>query len=92
MIKIASVLIVGMTITAAQASAAPRLADRFADSGLTARAEVVRCAGRHCRARVYGYRSYGYSSGWHSQDPSHLRIGTRRWWDAMDRQGRGGRR
>jgi hypothetical protein len=37
---------------------------------------------RHCR--YYGYREYGY--------PENYRTGSRRWWEEMDREGRGGRR
>jgi hypothetical protein len=42
---------------------------------------------RHCR-RHGGYRVYGYSGPYRSDA---YRTGTRRWWQEMDREGRGGR-
>ena len=41
---------------------------------------------RHCRAYGYQprYRAYG--------NPQNYRTGSRRWWDEMDREDRGGRR
>ena len=39
---------------------------------------------RHC-SRVYGYRSYGYGR---AED---YPTGSTRWWQQMDREGRGGR-
>jgi hypothetical protein len=40
---------------------------------------------RHCRSYGYQsrYREYGY--------PENYRTGSRRWWDEMDREDRGGR-
>jgi hypothetical protein len=46
-------------------------------------------AGRHCRAyRTFGYRAH---SRWHTEDPSRMRTGSRRWWNAKDREGSTGR-
>src|SRR5262249_50082720 len=41
---------------------------------------------RHC---AYGYRSWGYRGPYY---PEAYRLGSRRWWQEMDRAGRGGRR
>ena len=61
MIRTASVLLVGMTITTGQASAAP-YPDRSAGEFRAAAYETVRCYGHNCRGRVYGYRVHGYRS------------------------------
>jgi hypothetical protein len=92
MIRIASVLLVGMTIATGQASAAPYPGGRSI-GGFPAAApfESVRCYGHHCRPRVYGYRVHGYRSRWHTEDPRHMRTGSRRWWNAKDREGSTGR-
>jgi hypothetical protein len=42
---------------------------------------------RHCQ-RYRGYRVYGYSGPYRSDA---YRAGSRRWWQEMDREGRGGR-
>ena len=92
MIRIASVLMVGMTITGGQAFAAPRVGDiAVRHSRAAAPVESVRCYGHHCRAHVYGYRAHGYRSRWHTEDPRHMRTGSRRWWTAKDREGSTGR-
>ena len=92
MIKIALVLVIGTVITTGQALAAPRLGDRIApDFRAAAPVESVRCYGYHCRARVYGYRVHGYRSRWHTEDPRYMRTGSRRWWNAKDREGSTGR-
>ena len=93
MLRIASVAAIVMTITAGQALATPR---PVADFGPTARPENVRCHGRNCRVNVYGhrygYRSHGYrAQRWHSQNPADMRVGSRRWWNAKDREGSTGR-
>ena len=44
-----------------------------------------RCA----RVRGYGYGGYGYTYG--QPRPEELRTGSKRWWDAMDFEDRGGR-
>jgi hypothetical protein len=92
MIRTASVLLVGLTIAAGQASAAPYSGGGSASEFPAAkRFESVRCYGAHCRARVHGYRAHGYHTRWHTQDPRHMRTGSQRWWDAKDREGSTGR-
>lgn len=92
MIRTASALLVGLTIAAGQASAAPYSGGGSASEFPAAtRFESVRCYGAHCRARVHGYRANGYRSRWHTQDPRHMRTGSQRWWDAKDREGSTGR-
>jgi len=88
MIRTASVLLVGMTITTGQASAAPYPGRSAGEFRAAAPYETVRCYGHNCRARVYGYRVHGYRSRWHTEDPRHMRTGSRRWWNAKDRTGR----
>jgi hypothetical protein len=92
MIRTASVLLVGMTITTGQALAAP-YPDVGSAGELLAAApfESVRCYGHRCGARVYGSRVHGYRSRWHTEDPRHMRTGSRRWWNAKDREGSTGR-
>jgi hypothetical protein len=41
------------------------------------------------RSGSYGYRYYGYRRSF-EQNPDRLRIGSGRWWQAMDRANRGG--
>jgi hypothetical protein len=92
MIRTASVLLVGMTIATGQASAAPYPGGRsIGEFRAAAPFESVRCYGHHCRPRVYGYRVHGYRSRWHTEDPRHMRTGSRRWWNAKDREGSTGR-
>ena len=92
MIRTASVLLVGMTIATGQASAAPYSgAMSVGELRAAASFESVRCYGHHCRARVYGYRAHGYRPRWHTEDPRHMRTGSRRWWNAKDREGSTGR-
>jgi hypothetical protein len=47
----------------------------------------------HCgrASRVGRYHGYGYRSRWRTEDPSHMRVGSRRWWNAKDREGSTGR-
>lgn len=40
--------------------------------------------------RVYGYYNDGYSGRGYYRDPDNYRTGSSRWWQQMDRQGRGG--
>ena len=87
MLRLASFVAIGTIITTGQALAT---SIPPAELGTTARPDSGRCYGRHCRARVYGYRS-GYRTRWHTQDPSRMRTGSRRWWDAKDREGSTGR-
>ena len=92
MIRTASILLVGMTIATGPAQAAPYLGDRpTRESHAAAPRESVRCYGHHCRARVYGYPVHGYRSRWHTEDPRYMRTGSRRWWNAKDREGSTGR-
>jgi hypothetical protein len=92
MIRTASVLLIGLTIAAGQASAAPYPAGRSVrELPAVAPFQSVRCYGRNCRARVHGYRTRGYRSRWHTQDPRHMRMGSQRWWNAKDREGSTGR-
>jgi len=92
MIRTASVLLVGMTIATGQASAAPYPCVRsVGEFRAAAPYETVRCYGHHCRSGVYGYRAHGYRSRWHTEDPRHMRTGSRRWWNAKDREGSTGR-
>jgi hypothetical protein len=89
MIRTASVLLVGMAITRGQASAAPYPGVRSMGEFLAAAPfESVRCYGHHCRARA---GVHGYRSRWHTEDPRHMRTGSRRWWNAKDREGSTGR-
>jgi len=91
MIRTASVLLVWITITTSQASAAPYTSRSAGEFRSAAPYETVRCYGHNCRARVYGYRVHGYRSRWHTEDPRHMRTGSRRWWNAKDREGSTGR-
>ena len=47
----------------------------------------------HCgrASRVGRYHGYGYRSRWHTEDPSHMRVGSRRWWNAKEREGSAGK-
>jgi hypothetical protein len=91
-IRTASILLVGMMIVTGQARAAPYLGERSVREFHAATPlESVRCYGHHCRARVYGYRVRGHRSRWHTEDPRHMRTGSRRWWNAKDREGSTGR-
>jgi hypothetical protein len=91
MIRVASILLVGMAISG-QALALPRFGNKsVSDLRANAPAETVRCYGHDCRARVYGYRVHGYRSRWHTEDPRHMRTGSRRWWNAKDGEGSTGR-
>lgn len=90
MIRTASVLLVGLTIAAGHASAAPYPGGR-AVSDAVAPFASVRCYGRNCSGRVRGSRAHGYRSRWHTQDPRHMRVGSQRWWNAKDREGSTGR-
>ena len=95
MIRTASVLLVGMTMATGQALAAPYLGDMpVGEFHRAAPLESVRCY--HCKARVHGYRvhgyrAHGYRSRWHTEDPRYMRTGSRRWWNAKDREGSTGR-
>jgi hypothetical protein len=92
MIRTAFFLLVGLTIAHSQASAAPYSGGGAVGEFRAATPfEYVRCYGHHCRARVYGYRPHGYRSRWHTEDPRYMRTGSRRWWNAKDREGSTGR-
>ena len=47
----------------------------------------LRCSRFAQRGRYHGF---GYRSGWHNEDPSHMRAGSRRWWNAKEREGSAG--
>jgi hypothetical protein len=93
MLKLVSLAAIGIVMATGPALAMPR---PTVDLSATARPDNVRCHGRHCRVHVYGYRrAYGYRPGyrtrWHSEDPADMRVGSRRWWNAKDREGSTGR-
>jgi hypothetical protein len=47
---------------------------------------------RHCRYVRHGSRVYGYNSRYYPRDARHLRYGSQRWWDQMEREDRAGTR
>jgi len=87
----ASAVAFGVGSLTAGAEAAP-IGNLLATGGGTGQVEKVaqHCwwhrGTRHCR--YYGYQSRYRERGY----PQDYRTGSRRWWDEMDREGRGGRR
>jgi hypothetical protein len=81
---------IATTTLAAPSVSAPTTLSQFEDSSF--REPVAqRCwwhRGVHHCQRYGGYRAYGYSGPYRSDA---YRTGSRRWWQEMDREGRGGR-
>jgi hypothetical protein len=99
-IGVLSLASVGLGALAAQgAPVAPR-SGAMAAAGADGKADSIayrRCwwqgGQRHCRWNGSSYRGYrGYGYGYYGPlYPEAYRTGTRRWWQEMDREDRGGR-
>jgi hypothetical protein len=97
--RLALAILLGLAM---QPTAAMAMPPSKADPGFTALQPLVkaayrRCAWhsgrRHCRWYSGSRRAYGYRAGrYYPTDPSRLRTGSRRWWDAKEREGSAGNR
>jgi hypothetical protein len=96
MIGAAGAIVLATMSTAASATPLGSAAGSFAASH---EGSLVEKAARRCwwengyrrcaRVRGYGYGGYGYTYG--RPRPEELRTGSKRWWDSMDFEDRGGR-
>jgi hypothetical protein len=102
MIGVLGLASLGLGSLAAQAAPpAPGTLDTMTTAAREGKAENVayrRCwwhhGHRHCRGYGYGgygYRGYGYRGYYGPLYPEAYRTGSRRWWQEMDREDRGGR-